>query len=427
LMDCPVLLKVLASLGCILLLNRAIKQLFWAVAAGAVLLGLWLGHSPQQIGAIAWERFASLDNALLLCVVMQVVWLSTQMAKTGVMRDLVVAVQARISRRSAMAVLPAVIGGLPMPAGAVFSAPMVDKCDENGDLHPLHKAQVNYWFRHIWEYWWPLYPGVLVAMEITGLEVWQFALLQFPLSLVHVGAGILFLLRRIDNSGDAEQAAGPKPPLLGLVAPILVVILTYAVLRVVFPGLSRLSKYLPMAVGILFASLFLQRSRPLPWRDWKTILPAKRTFVLALLVAVIRVYGAFIEHDLPDGTPLVDLMRQELAQWGIPVVAMMMLIPFASGVTTGIAVGFVGASMPIAVSLLGPSPSSIELMATTVLAYACGYMGLMLSPVHLCLVVTSEHFQTRMSHALKDLLRPAILVVLGAIAYYVVLKAFGGN
>jgi len=327
-----------------------------------------------------------------------------------------------------------------MPAGAVFSAPMVDKCDEGGNVDPLHKAQVNYWFRHIWEYWWPLYPGVLVAMEITGLEVWQFALLQFPLSLVHVGAGVLFLLRRIEKRENSAYRGPSKPPLLGLVAPILVVIMSYAVLRLVSPVISKvserlpwgigpvpdicqISKYLPMVVGICLATLFLQRSRPLPWKSWRKILTAKRTFILALLVAIIRVYGAFIEHDLPDGTPLVDLMRQELAQWGIPVVAMMMLIPFASGITTGIAVGFVGASMPIAVSLLGPSPSVSSLMAATVLAYACGYMGLMLSPVHLCLVVTSEHFQTRMSQSLKDLLRPAALLVLGAVIYALVLKA----
>ena len=43
-----------------------------------------------------------------------------------------------------------------MPAGALFSAPFVAAVDEGGELESSHKVAINYWFRHIWEDWWPL-------------------------------------------------------------------------------------------------------------------------------------------------------------------------------------------------------------------------------------------------------------------------------
>jgi len=378
-----------------------------------------LGHSFRGIAGIAWDRFNSLDNGFLLLVVMQVVWLSTQMDRTGIMGDLVLAVHARISRKSAMAALPALIGSLPMPAGAIFSAPMVDRCDDEGNIDPQRKAQINHWFRHLWEYWWPLYPGVLVAMEITGLEVWEFALLQFPMSLIHGVAGYIFFLRKLQSPSVGREVKTQQPDLLPLMVPIILVVFIYAMVWVFFPSIAQFSKYLPMSLGILLSILYLQFKRPLSHKIWRDILLDTRTISLGLLVAIIRIYGAFIEHDLPDGTPLVVVMRQELESWGIPVVLMIMVIPLISGITTGIAVGFVGASLPIAVNLLGDSPAMSSLMATTLLAYTFGYMGLMLSPVHLCLLVGCEHFNTKISGCLVGLLRPASLVLLGGIVIYI--------
>ena len=203
----PVLVKVLASLALILLLNRLVKELLVSVLVGTLLLGLWFGHGLPAVGAIAWERFREPDNLLLIAVLLLVIWLSSLMAEGGVMRDLVEAVRSRVPRRLAFAALPAVIGFLPMPGGALFSAPMVDSADPQRALSGLLKAQTNHWFRHIWEYWWPLYPGVILALELTRLEIWQFVLAQLPVTLIAVGSGALLLLRRIPRGEGRPEAA----------------------------------------------------------------------------------------------------------------------------------------------------------------------------------------------------------------------------
>lgn len=418
--DIPVLYKILGALTCILILNAYLRQLGVSIATGAILLAFWSGHSLNAALDIAWIRFTSLDNICLLIIVFQVIWLSNLMKRTGVMAALVLAVRARVSHRKAIAALPAIIGMLPMPGGAIFSAPLVDDCDTDKVIDPLLKTCINYWFRHIWEYWWPLYPGVLLAIEISEVDIWRFILVQLPMSLLAVAVGAWFLLRKVpcpENSGEQQHKPQDKP-LLPLLAPVISVAIVYALVRVCIPQIAGITRYAPMIAGLAAGILILQLQHPLGRKEWKEVLTSKRTFTMAALVALVRIYGAFIESELPNGHLLIDEMRLELAAGGVPVTIIIMAVPFLSGLATGIAVGFIGASFPIVFSLLGADPGLAETLPTIVLAFGFGYMGMILSPVHICLIVTNEHFSTRIMKSLRGLMLPALTMLTCVTAMY---------
>lgn len=426
LFDIPYVFRVLLSLVVILITNKVFKQLLVSLSIGTICLALWCGHSFETIAAISWRRFSGLDNLLLMTVVSQVIWLSSQMSRIGVMSALVDSVRALVSQRTAMAMLPAVIGLLPMPGGAIFSAPLLDDCDRGNNIEPLLKTKINYWFRHIWEYWWPLYPGVILAIALTGLPMSTFMLLQFPLSFFSLLGGYFFLLRKIDNSktaapaGDSKRASLKK--IVILVMPIIIVITTYLSINVFLPAVAKINNYLPMISGIVLAQVYLQIRRPLAWREWIKILFSRKVFAMAILAGTIRVYGAFIEAQLGDGTLLMGHVRDELASWNIPLLLVMVLIPFISGITTGIAIGFVGAGFPIVMSLLGSAPAPGVLLSTTLLAYAAGYIGMILSPVHVCLIVTNQHFKTSLTSSILELIKPAAVVASGAVGLYFLIR-----
>ncbi len=420
LLAAPVIIKVLASLALILVLTRVSKNLMVSAAVGAVLLGAWCGHPALKILEISWKSFSSADNLMLMLVVIEVISLSRQMSEAGVTKDLVAAVQSRVSRRASLATLPAVIGLLPMPGGAAFSAPLVDDVDSDSNLDPMLKTRINYWFRHIWEYWWPLYPGVLLALAITKLDLWQLILLHLPLSVSSVAVGYLCFLRKVEQPGRDAAAAGAYGGrrILGLVAPILVVIVTYALLRLFLPQVPRANRYLPMVIGIFLSMLVLQYQRPLDAKAWKRIVLSRKSFMLAALVAVVMIYGAFVGTELPDGTPLVDQMGLELDKFGVPIMAVIMIIPFISGMATGLAIGFVGASFPIVIRLAGGDANLGMVLSTTVLAFGFGYVGMLLSPVHICLIVTNEHFKTHLMDSIFKLLKPAAIMLVIVILYH---------
>jgi len=434
LMDVPYIVRILVSLGVILALNRWVRNLGVSVVVGTVLLMVWSGHSVSSATRVLHGFLGSANTWFLLLVVFLVIWLSMQLAEAGVMSEMVGAVRRRLPRHGAMAVLPAVIGMLPMPGGAAFSAPMVGECDDGERVYPLLKSKTNYWFRHVWEYWWPLYPGVLLAIEKTGLAVWEFMLLQLPMSFMSIGVGSAFLLRKIKRTDTAEAASGQgdeptgdenesrtsgRDPmeLVRLASPVIIVIAVYAIIRVMFPLVYETNKYLPMVTGLVVAIFGLQRGRPLSRESWKRIIFSRKAGVLALLVFLIGIYGAFIESRLPGGSMLMTEVKAELQTWGIPTVLMLVLLPFFSGLATGLAVGFVGTSFPIVMTLLGQDPAAGTLLAGTVLAFGCGYMGMILSPVHICLIVTNEHFQTRVVRSLAGLVVPSSVMGLLVLLY----------
>lgn len=412
----PYLVRVILSLFSILLVQKVSKSLEISLGAGILILGLWTGHSPSAAWDIVIHRVVSLDSLFLTMVIVGVIWLSSLLAEAGIMKDLVSSLERRLSKRWLLAALPAVVGLLPMPAGALFSAPLLDDGDTNNEMDPLLKTRINYWFRHIWEYWWPLYPGVLLAVDITGVPVWKFVLVMFPLFFASTGAGYLFLLSRIRKGNTNNSRGGPKA-FLPLILPTLMVILVYSGILLFFPSLSEINKYLPMVLGVLSGIGTLQLQRPLSWNVWKKVLGSKRTVSLAVIVLLARVYGAFIEARLPGGNFLMDQIRSELNDFGIPLLLLIFLIPFISGVTTGITVGYVGASYPVIFRLLGSDPGPALLFSTIALTHTSGYLGMIFSPIHVCLIVTNEYFKTGLWESLKGLVKPGCFV-LGSAALY---------
>ena len=421
-MNVPVLIKILISLSVILMANKLIKNLAVSILAGTLTIAVWSGHSIKIIASISWDELYSLDSALLSSIIFLVIWLSSQMAEAGIMKELVISIKARLSVKGAIAVLPAIIGLLPMPGGAIFSAPLVDDCDENSIIEPVLKTKINYWFRHIWEYTWPLYPGLILTSNIANLPIWQLFLLGLPMTAAAVLIGYFFLLRGVKNQKIKHEKI--KSNILKLISPIIVVIGVYATILIFFPEISIISKYLPMSIGLISAMIILQLEKPISILKWKSIIINRKPVIMVLIVVLVTIYGAFIEARMPNGVLLMDQMRLELDNLGIPIIALIMIIPFISGLTTGITVGFAGASIPIAISLLGTDPAFYQILSTVSLAFSFGFMGVMLSPIHICLIVTNEHFKTSLAKSLTSLLPLVVSMLLFALLYsQVIIKA----
>lgn len=411
LLAAPVILKIFVSLSVILLGNRYLKNMTLAVVIATVVLAAWSGQTLRSSWQIASERIFSPGQAVLYVVVFLVIALSSQMKACGNMTVMVHSIGSRLSNRASMAILPAIIGLLPMPGGALFSAPLVDTVKGAEQLSGVAKSKINYWFRHMWEFWWPLYPGVLLAIDLSGLPVGKYILFMAPLTIFYILGGYLFLLRTVPH-GEKHRGE-PVPGFFKAVLPIVITMGTFTLVEVLVPGMGEFSKYLPIGIGLILAMAVLQRLHPLNKKRWKRILVSPKTVWLVLLIVVVRTYGAFIEAPLP-GETMMEVMRGELTAWGIPVGLFVVFVPFFCGAVMGVSVGTVGASFPIVISLLGANPSEGALMGAVMLAYAAGLGGQLLSPVHVCLVVTNQYFKSGILNSLKGLVLPTATMMAGA-------------
>jgi hypothetical protein len=87
-----------------------------------------------------------------------------------------------------------------------------------------------------------------------------------------------------------------------------------------------------------------------------------------------------------------------------------LVMPFLSGFVTGIAIGFVGTAFPLLIPMF-PTTSLWDYLSYAALAYTFGFMGMMLSPVHICFLVTKEYYQAKLLKSYRRLILPVLTVM----------------
>jgi hypothetical protein len=91
----------------------------------------------------------------------------------------------------------------------------------------------------------------------------------------------------------------------------------------------------------------------------------------------------------------------------------LVLVPFIAGILAGLGVGFVGISFPVLLPII--TVAGVVDINQAVLIYASGWVGMMLSPAHLCLVLTGEYFDSKMTLVYKYLAIMGTAIIIFAI------------
>ncbi len=372
-----------------------------AVAAGP-LLGMDLVTTITHMGA----SVASISCLRLVIFVASIMFLSGLMAAVGSLEQVGEAVRGFLgSARGGMGLLPALVGLLPMPGGALFSAPLVDAAASGTTIDKTRRAVSNFWFRHIGEFWWPLYPGVIAALELSNIQWSTWAIRMMLLSPVAAAIGWIFILKPVArqdvgtgrNSRAALALAKGMMPIL--LVPLVVLVANLA--KLVIPG-WRPDSWVVLLLGVGAAIICVAtRWRPsLP--QWRAAFQKDRMRSMAFLIIALMAYkGVISESNMAAG------MAEELASAAVPVLFIASVISFFGGLVTGIAVGFVGATFPIIVALF--SNYHLDYTVSMGIAYVWGFIGMMVSPMHLCLLVTKVHFRADWKPLYKLLIPVALL------------------
>ncbi|MFH1176535.1 MAG: DUF401 family protein [Acidobacteriota bacterium] len=428
------LLATLASFGLILALVRLKIPLAAAIAAGAVAAGLALGLSPLAVLAGCGRGAVEPMTIGVLILVVLLLAISELMRSSGQI-DEIVGLAGAFLRRPAvtMAALPALIGLLPMPGGALFSAPMVETAAGDGADGGDRLSAINYWFRHIWEYWWPLYPGVILAMTMTATNLAEFALFQIPLSLAMAGAGLLiFRGAHADlHLSTPAPPAGTRRRLIGATASIWIVLVVWAavtlLLKPVIPHLGQgvmtaaAETFAPITAALLASLIWTSISNRIRLAEVLAVLRQRSIYSLAGLILSIMIY----QHIL-KAAGAAPRIAAEMTAYHLPPLLVVVLLPAIAGMITGAAFGFVGTSFPIVLGVVVALPGSPAIRPYAVLAYACGHLGMMASPIHLCYVVSNQYFKTLFGPVYRRLLPSFVVMAFIAAAYFLLLRALLG-
>ena len=421
----PAIVRVFVVFGLILIMIHRRWSLGSAFMAGAFLMGLLFGMGPFDIVPSAMRSLIHPRSLGISAVVGLILILSHSLETTKQMERLLAAFSGLVRRPLLnLALFPALIGLLPMPGGAVFSAPMVKHLGVRYRLKGSQLSFINYWFRHIWEYWWPLYPGVLMTIALAHIDLWEFVMFTLPLTAVAILVGYWPLRRvfTVDERTPPEQTTSVSwRPFLSELFPIaFVIIIGLGAGLVLTKGLTGNAQHMAKELGMIGALVLA-----IGWIWYVNGLNGRSCLLIiaqpALIKMLFMVAGIFVFKGILQDSGAVNQIGREFIQWHIPLISIAILMPFIVGVSSGITIAFVGATFPILISLVQTMDQGPLIIPYLILATVSGYTGVLVSPLHLCMLLSNQYFETDLMSFYRLLLFPLFALVLSGCLYFGVL------
>ncbi len=415
------ILSILAVFAVMLAGIRLKLGLGWSILAGSFLLALLFDLSP--LGWLKTIPAALLtEEAVVLCAIIAVILaFSSLYSASGQSEAFMRAIRGQVRSRSLLLVFfPALIGLLPMPGGAIFSAPMVESAARELDVHPADQTLINYWFRHIWELAWPLYPGVILTSSLAAMPVTSIVGIMWPGPFVCVALGWALILRPALKNAPTLPAVTPGErnarDWIGGV-PLATAIIGSILGEWIC---SKLWPVQPMEYGIVAAlilasgvSLLLARAR---WAEIAREAGKDNTMALLGVVAAI-----FIFKEVLHQGHVVDALARTLGG-GSAIYVMAIVLPFLVGFVSGITMAFVGATFPLLFGLLHSTGQSHLVPAVLSLGLYSGFAGIMSSPMHICYLMTCNYFHQDPGKLLPRILVTGLLLIPAGLICFLVLN-----
>lgn len=353
-----------------------------AILSGGMLIWIFESRSFEKLW-VAFTETLTMQRTwdLLLCLYF-VMCLEVELRKSGSLHGMVVTLRNIFSsNKVTLAFMPAFLGLLPSLGGARFSAPIVQEASEGIAVDDEEKSAINLWFRHIFEFSNPLMPGVILACGIANVTIGDLIDQVGWVTILCFILGWIFLIIPLKIT-DPEKATNTQhdrtidwKSLVLAFGPIV----TSFLLIVAFNVQAALAMGL---VVVAFIPLYFWFKRPISVKSVFTESLDKKLFfnVVCILyfIQLLTVIGTLDE--------IVNVFNNS----ALPQAVIVACLSFIFGVMTGMGQGYIAIVMPI-VALM--APGNIVLVG---IAMVYGMAGQMITPTHLCILVTVEYFKSRL-------------------------------
>ena len=402
-------LKVLAAFLLMLVGIRLKLGLSLSILLGGVLLGLFFGLPLAEIFRVGGLALLDEKFLLLLAIVGAILILSDGLEKSGQSARLMTALSGYLLRpRLRLIFFPALIGLLPMPGGAVFSAPMVKAVSAEMQLSNEELAIINHWFRHVWEMAWPLYPGIILTVALADIPLGDLLICSWPGVFAMFFIGWYFFLRPgVLKASKMSETITPQlrdgRQVFKEALPLLIAIVGAVGFETL---LAKKAPHIPFEWGVIAALLLAivwnMAGNRLGLPFLYEVLRKKSLWSMLMVIAAI-----FIFKDIMGAAGIVTAMAAGVGG-GLIVFAAAVFLPFLVGAVSGVSVAFVGATFPLLLGLLQNLGLEGDVVAYLVLGLFSGFTGVMISPLHICFILTCSYFGTDLGATWRKLVAPCL-------------------
>lgn len=385
----------------ILFLLRRKVSIGYALLAGSFLFIIFFPFNFKTAATALFKTLISPNTINLLLSLTLIKSFEYSLRQTGIMQTMTEASQKLVNNKKLSIIsMPLIIGMLPSLGGAYLSAPMVDSATKNLSMSKEEKAFINYWYRHPWELILPLYPGIVLASALSGLPLRDLILLNLPVALIFFISGFFLSMKNLKKEKKSIKTSGMFKSLYSFI-PILLVLLPVILLKI--------DLYVTLFLNILIVCFYFRKK----FKETLSIIKYGFTFDVIILVV-----GVMIFKEMLQSSGAVDGVAKAITESGVPYLVVFISVPLFIGLITGISVGFVGSTFPLLLHLKETMPYEISL------AFVSGYIGVLVSPLHLCLILTREYFRADMFGIYRKIIPACIVIFFIALIEFAFLRYY---
>ncbi len=385
------------GLSTVAIVAIARKNLWVALGTAALVLGLFT--IPVQGIMSAFLDALLLPSNILLGISMALIpVIGTVMEASGQINALVGGM--RISKRALAGLAPAMIGLLPVPGGAMISAPVINVAAS--DVKPEKRCALNVWFRHVLFLIYPASTATIVAVAVGGTSLYETIAWLLPWFALSITTGVIFFLK--DVKGNVPEEFRPSRgdftrALLVIAATPAIDLVLRPLLPVVVPGTNLENVSLVIAIGTsaTLAIAFAFRNGSMKRVDVLNATRKAKPWSLFLFITCMFFYLNTFQASGIAGT---------IASYRLDASLLLVAISFVLGFITG------RVQVPMAIVIpiyMGTMGIAIMFPVHVAIALFSAHTGYLLSPVHPCLSITLNYFGAPWTRTVKDLLPPTLV------------------
>jgi len=370
------------------------RNLGLAMFLGAFILGIFT--IPERLPLTVFACLTDPSTILLSMIVSMIPLIGGTLNETGQIDRLIS--NMRIGKKPFLMLSPALVGLLPMPGGALLSAPIVEKAGKG--ISKEKKAGINVWFRHVLYLVYPISANFIVSTEAARIGLYEPIPQLLLILLFSLFLGYFFFLRGNLGRIEYEKKFSLKDLLLPLSALLIAPLLDILIRNFLILPLKEIGTLLAVVASLIF-TIIIGKAR---LKELRGIIIRAKPWNFAFMMMGILV---FLHVFKSSG--ILELFEE------IPVTPEILFgIAVTLGFMTGRMITPAGIVFPIYLTKFGAvSPAVFALI------YFGIFLGYVLTPVHPCVSLTSESLEVEIKDYFKVTLPSvAIALLVGLIALH---------
>lgn len=413
---------VIAFIVIIVMVNKKVS-LGYALVSGSLIVGVFSGLGPKGIVQSFFKASVDPVTIRLITILGLISVLGYLMQKCGILRKVVDSLNALLKNpKLTLSIVPSIMGTLLVTGGAVMAAPLVDEIGDDLNLEKPKKAAINLIFRHGWYFIYPMMPGFILVAEIASINKFDLIAIQWPLTVVMIAAGYWMWIRPSKINKNVNYKTNSKSlhhfkNFIIYSSPLWVSLLTALGLEGVnfnsFSAsanalISNIAFPIGLILGIALTMLLSDKSENLGKELLKGI-------NLSIMFSGL---GIMIFKEMVGQLSVLGDVVLSFLDSGIPIYVLFITLPLITGLLSASTTSAIGITLPILLPALSVSANPVPLV---MLAYSSSFLGYLVSPLHLCQILTLEYFKVKITDLYKEyaVVIPATFVA-SIIIYFIV-------